>query len=200
MTPPKSHHDFCGSLCLLCLKKGPQLSTIKSGDGGRPRSHDYDSYIKNLWWSSYDSSDPNLPRMICMNCRLGLLNHSYPIENNPSPLPPRIEYEKLVLKAVTRQAVPCDCDICLKGRFTFEKVKPPPYYSFIPSPDQAIPQGRKRKSTPETRCNKCYQIIGKGIKHPCNRLNKQLALDELVKSSSETSKSKIIAGMCLVLN
>ena len=183
MTPRKSHHDFCGSLCLMCLKKGPQLRTIKSGDRGPPRSHDYDSYIKNLWWNSYDSSDTNLPRMICMNCRVGLINHSDPIDNNPSPLPPKIEYDKLVTKPVTRQAVQCDCDICLRGRFTFKEVNPPPNYSFIPPTDQAIPEDRKRKSTPETRCSKCYQIIGKGIKHPCNRLNKQIALDDLVKNT-----------------
>ena len=188
----KSHHDFCGSLCLMCLKKGPQLRTISSGTKGPVRTHDYPGYIKQLWWADYDCTDSRLPRMICMNCRLKLINHSdHP--DNPDPLPPRIKYEEIILRPDTRQSRPCDCDICLSGRFTFKEVEPVPACT-IKAAGEAKKVNRKRRRESANRCQKCHQIIGRGIKHPCTKSDEQINLDELVKNTSDKSKSKVLAG------
>ena len=193
----KSHDDFCGALCLMCLQKGPQLRTIQSGDRGPPRAHNYAGYIKQLWWEQYDSTDTKLPRVICMNCTLKLINHIDHLDNHPELLPLRIEYEKLMVKPQTRQAGSCDCDVCLTGRFTFKQVMKPPHASIVPPGQFAKAKFvEKRKLEPKTelRFTKCHQIVGKGIKHNCNRLNKQKGLDDLLRNVSAKSRSKVVAG------
>ena len=196
----KSHHDFCGALCLMCLKKGPQLRSITSGGGARGpvRTHDYAVYIKDMWWKDYDSTDIRVPRVLCMNCRLQLINHREPIDNNPDPLPPRIKYEDNVIRPVTRKALPCDCDICLRGRFTFKELNVVPKCSIITGGTKIV-RNKKTKRGQETvvvtRCSKCHQVIGRGIKHSCTRSNKQVNIDDLVRSASDKSRSKVLAGI-----
>ena len=161
------------------------------------RIHDYAGYIRNVWWADYDSTDTELPRMICMNCRLKLINHNDPIDNNPEPQPSRIKYELIVIRPETRQARQCDCDICLAGRFTFKEVTPLPVSRIMSGRKRPKHQKRKRDKETESvsRCTKCHQVIGRGIKHPCNRSNKQVNHDDLVRSTSDKSKSKVIAGI-----
>ena len=40
-------------------------------------------------------------------------------------------------------------------------------------------------------CRSCFQLIGKGIKHPCTKLAKQKNLAHIVQSTSPVTKGKV---------
>ena len=195
MPPERSHSDFCEKLCLICLRKGPGLRPIK-GSAGYSSKHDYISYIKLSWWQDYDPNNENLPNVLCLHCRVKLARINDPTNPDPPSLPPKILYENLVFKPQTRQTIKCDCEICLHGRFRWKELGENINLSVLPPPQNPRNLKRKRPApgSVENRCKTCLQIIGRGIRHTCNRTNKLLNLSELVRSSSKRTKSRVLSG------
>ena len=174
MPPERSHHEFCDKLCLVCLRKGPGLRTI-NGSAGSSSKHDYVDYIRQSWWPDFKPDDENLPRVLCLTCRLKLVKNNDPTNSNPPTLPPKLMYENLVFKPQTRMNLKCECEICLHGRFRWKELGRHSAFSVLPVP-QTPPKSIKRKRSPSptvvTRCKRCLQIVGKGIRHTCNRTSK----------------------------
>ena len=176
----------------MCLSKGSDLRPIQASDVSSSK-HDFVQYIRNSWWPEYDHKNEMLPNVLCMSCRLKLSKNNDNSELNPPSLPPRIMYENLVFKPSTRQNLKCSCEICLHGRFRWVELKEHGEFLVLPSPKNA------RKTTPkspkaETRCKKCFQVIGKGRRHICNKTNKLQNLSGIVKSASIRTKSRVISG------
>ena len=193
----RTHSEFCTKLCLLCLAKGPCLLPIKKPVNSTAK-HDLVSYIRSSWWPDYNPENDKLSRVICMNCRLKVIQHNNPTVVNPPPLPPKLMYEKIVFKPETRFNPQCDCDICLHGRFKFSNLGDPINCKVLPQP-QTGNYSRKgvkcsRKAGTERRCNKCLQVIGRGLRHACTRTKKLDNLAGLVKATSVKTKSRVIAG------
>ena len=195
----KTHAEFCNKLCLLCLAKGPCLLPIKRPANSTAK-HDLISYIRSSWWPEYDPDNEKLPRVICMNCRFKVIQHNNPTVVNPTPLPPKLMYENIVFKPETRFNPKCGCDICLHGRFKFSKLGDPIKCKVLPQPQtgnyRTGPKGVKcsRKAGTEKRCNKCLQVIGRGLRHACTKTKKMDNLTGLVKATSTRTKSRVIAG------
>ena len=197
MPPENSHSEFCDKLCLICLGKGPVLRPIKSKDCYSSK-HDYSKYIKSSWWPAYNPENEKLPRVLCMNCRVKLVKNNDTSNLNPPSLPPKIMYEKLVFKPNTRINMKCDCEICLHGRFRWKELGGHTAFSVLPQPtNPQVDKRRKRPLSPqkESRCKTCLQVIGRGIRHQCNRSNKLENLSEIVKSTSKRTKSRVISGV-----
>ena len=195
MPPERSHSDFCEKLCLICLGKGPVLRPIRPS-ACYSSKHDYVSYIRQTWWVEYNPEDEKLPSVLCLNCRVKLTKNNDPFNPNPPSLPPQIMYENLVFRPQTRLNMKCDCEICLHGRFRWKELGETASFTVLPPPQNRSNQKRKRTSSPliENRCKHCLQVIGRGIRHTCNRTNKLQTLSELVKCTSKRTKSKVISG------
>ena len=77
MPNAKSHEDFCGSICLCCLKKGSGLRIIAPVQGEHnaafKKQIDYETLLRKHFWSEYNTGNPDLPASICDNCRKKLV-------------------------------------------------------------------------------------------------------------------------------
>ena len=77
MPNAKSHEDFCGSICLCCLKKGSGLRIIAPVQGEHnaafKKQIDYETLLRKHFWSEYNTGNPDLPTSICDNCRKKLV-------------------------------------------------------------------------------------------------------------------------------
>ena len=75
---------------------------------------------------------------------------------------------------------------CLKGR---EGIN-----SKYQAPIVSVSTGKKAdlkvcgQDIEQSQCMYCFQTIGKGIRHPCTKLERQKNLSSLVRSTSPTTK------------
>ena len=110
-------------------------------------------------------------------------------------MPPLIKFEKLgPPPPTTRASVDscCNCHICSLARLNLN------YKSY--AENHSNPHGNPNynpKSPPGkavTICSKCFTEIGRGIPHPCVRSQKVSNISNLVKNTSEKSRSKVAAS------
>ena len=84
----------------------------------------------------------------------------------------------------------CECFVCLKGRKGIN--------SKYQTPIICVSTGKKEDlkicgpDIEHSQCMYCFQKIGKGIRHPCTKLERQKNLSSLVRSTSPTTKGEIL--------
>ena len=79
----------------------------------------------------------------------------------------------------------CECLVCLKGQKGINSKYQAPVMKKedlkICGPD-----------IEHSQCMYCFQKIGKGIRHPCTKLERQKNLSSLFRSTSPTTKGEIL--------
>ena len=82
----------------------------------------------------------------------------------------------------------CECFICVNGRTNGTKMAtPPPMVSCETNKDIGHIQNNVNFSATNENfvlCRSCFQLIGKGIKHPCTKLALQKNLAHIIQSTS----------------
>ena len=76
MPKAKSHQDFCGSLCLCCLRKTADLRQVRSSQQTNSlllKQINYEDLLYKHFWSDYNAGNPDLPSVICSSCRKKLV-------------------------------------------------------------------------------------------------------------------------------
>ena len=168
----KTHDENRSKVCLLCFQRDKNIRSAESPENLR-RIHEY-------FFENYDPSDLKLPIGICSCCNRKLLN----LENKklgkdkdkPLPeviLPDPVDFSKLKFPAsITRSRggdlQNCDCDICEIAReeiFKNPKLKGTKgFKTTLGRPRKDIP--RLPTPRPIKKCQRCDQVVGRGIPHP----------------------------------
>ena len=171
-----SHAQNRAKVCLLCFEKGSSMTVISGLVLNR---------VKNHFLTNYNPNDQKFPNGICARCRNLLINVDRPSDDakrvESSDLPDVVDFSKLQFPVITRSSgslslgelVNCTCDICKKatenavstpGRFAgpgqgrSHEVGRPPLHTVSRLPDRK----------PVTICQRCAQVVGRGIPHDPN--------------------------------
>ena len=171
--------------------------------------------ILEKFYPSFDINNPCFPRVICDSCRKTIYK-IHKDENLSHVLPVMPNYNDIILRketrAVTETSELCNCYICLKARS----------HATIPLnkkvgrgikkiPNSVITDGlvAAKESEPinpitptktpvnnKKNCAVCFQVIGKGIRHPCKvskaSSNVVRALDNFPDTVAEKVVSEIL--------
>ncbi|KAK6168742.1 hypothetical protein SNE40_019927 [Patella caerulea] len=166
---PLSHTDNRSKVCISCFQK---CSSMSSTDGEKILSRIRTSYISN-----YDPEDAQLPRAVCTRCR-NLLLKIEKGERDPQELREPFDFSKIVLPPPPTRLNPqpeytCSCAMCQVARGNPVNLGIGKSYTFPP-----FPLGRPSDPVASTSaeclpsprpifvCKRCWQPVGKGIKHP----------------------------------
>nr|XP_047134983.1 uncharacterized protein LOC124812416 [Hydra vulgaris] len=192
----KDHNEFLKCFCICCMKKSNDLRCIqtKCNKPGPKQAKNYENLIKRFFWENYSVENPDLPKMLCSNCRKNLVS----LEKTDSKrflFKARPKYEGLNTRVI--RGGKCECFICVNGRKNgTETATLPPMVSCETNADIDQSHSNLNLSTTNENlvlCRSCFQQIGKGIKHPCTKLAKQRNLMHIVQSTSPVTKEKVLS-------
>ena len=170
-TTALTHDQNRSKVCLICFQKGKK-DTIRSTESPQNLKK-----IQEFFMENYDPSDLKLPAGLCACCKTKLdrmeIKKSGKDKDKPLPeviLPDPVDFTKLVFPpTITRSRggdlSPCSCDICeiaTQTPFTSPTFKKRPHT--LGRPKKLLPTLPAAK--PITICQRCRQVIGKGISHP----------------------------------
>ena len=199
-----SHYENRKKICAPCGKK---ISFGKIDPNKFLINKKTENLIKKFIKNDFNIEDSKFPLSICRTCYLTLLDCEKGLDNRPLQDFPN--YEDILLPKETRFFKnTCNCFICITARFkghiktmkgkghkrNLKKVilkSNGLYGNGSLQPDQRIDS----KVTNEKRtcqlpiCNKCFQIVGKGIFHPCNNAKENLM--KLVEMLPESNQQQI---------
>ena len=115
-------------------------------------------------------------------------------------MPPLLDYQNLGPPGPKTRATAsdsCNCQVCLIARQNLD------YAAYAAS--QSNPVGAppvNPKSPPQKTlavCSKCWGAVGKGIPHDCQKSSKVENITNIVKSTSEKSRSKVTSSSLKVI-
>ena len=191
---PQTHAQNRAKVCLLCFQKGSSMTQISTGlTLTRVQSH---------FLTNYNPLDMQMPNGICGRCRV-MLGKVDKKEIGSEKLPDPVDFSKLEMPVTTRSSVEntnCSCSICKiatswvgSDAAKFGKGIPPHKHG---NPGFQIPQ-RLPARKPIKVCERCRQVIGKGIPHPdpCTLTDRRLNLHEL---SLEDPKGRELEATAVV--
>ena len=172
-------HDECRSLvCLLCLQKGSSMRTIIATARNSSEPSENLRRVRQHFLETYDVQNQRYPNGLCARCRK-LLEDVDKGKIESSTLPNPNDYSKLDFKGLTARYIDplktdCSCPICeiardhpgVKGHNPHEE------------PFQAGRPIEKEIPKPQKKCPVCNQVIGRGIPHKCNLVNKRKSLEK----------------------
>ena len=171
-----SHAQNRAKVCLLCFEKGSSMTVISGLVLNRGKNH---------FLTNYNPNDQKFPNGICTRCRNLLTNVDRPSDDakrvESSALPDVVDFPKLQFPVITRSSgslslgelVNCTCDIC---KIATENAVTAPDRFAGPGQGRAHEAGRPPIPTvsrlpdrkPVTICQRCAQVVGRGIPHDPN--------------------------------
>ena len=189
MPKAMTHDEGRGLICVFDFKK-----IIPKESGRIITETNYAKRIRQFWQEDYNPNDPYFANGICAPHRNLLLE----IENKNKPasdLPPPIDYSLLKFPAITRSSGVtdiknlrnCDCDICVIARDNPGKKG----HAYGGSNQGRYPNVKNIEvAKPFKICHKCWQVIGRGIRHPqpCSKADRSTNMAEVVNSDEKAAE------------
>ncbi len=158
----KTHAQNRACVCIVCFEKGSDVRKCTEININR---------VRQFVLEDFDTSNPKLPSGLCARCRK-LLEKVEKQEIGVEVIPDWVDFSKLEFPVITRssgvysieQLVHCNCSICLitKNPVGTKSNRKSPYKAGRPItsiPTLPLPK-------PVKLCQRCFSVIGKGIKHP----------------------------------
>lgn len=180
MPLPRTHDQNRAALCMICLNKAKNLTTITT------RIH---QLIQQYCMTGYDTSDDRLPTSICGTCRLALLQ----CEKSNHALPPTMFDHSLIALQPRTRSGSCSCKVCeiasaninIGAVVTGVKKNP----RGRPSVAGMTSESSSRKAI--KICIHCLANIGPGIPHPCFKSSRAENVQVLARLSSPRCMEKV---------
>ena len=185
MPPSRTHNENRALVCLVCFQKGASMGNIVGVTHSR---------IIKYFMEDFDPSDLKLPNGICSHCRIILLKLE---KGEPAALNDPIDFSKLTFPVLTRKYESvcdlgdlrdCPCSICIiarknPGQINHEfggKKKQGPFPLGRPPVENV---NRLPSPKPIKICNRCKNVLGKGISHPqpCGLVERRASLENIYK-------------------
>lgn len=166
----KTHGQLRSMVCLVCFQKRSDIWIITGGV--------VLERIRTSFMTNYDPEDQYVPNGLCGRCRK-ILERIAGGSADADSLPNPVDFGALDFPALTRSSgapkeqqdlTNCPCGICSVATVHAGKIGHPDFRKgSIPRGPQPKP-GPKRLATPRPIkvCQRCRQVIGRGIFHPSN--------------------------------
>ncbi|XP_065677468.1 uncharacterized protein LOC136092824 [Hydra vulgaris] len=163
----KDYNEFLKCFCICSMKKSNDLRCIqtKCNKPGPKQAKNYENLIKRFFWENYSVENPDLPKMLCSNCRKNLVS----LEKTDSKrflFKARPKYEGLNTRVI--RGGKCECFICVNGRKNgTETATLPPMVSCETNADIDQSHSNLNLSTTNENlvlCRSCFQIKRKNRK------------------------------------
>ena len=175
MPKQQSHAQNRAKVCLLCFQKGSSMTVISGTVLTRIQVH---------FLTSYNSNDQKFPNGICTRCRKLMTSVDRPSGDpqriESSALPDVVDFSKLQFPVMTRSSgslslgelLNCTCDICkiaTENAVTAHRFTGNNNTSVHEIGRPRIPAvSRLPDRKPVTICQRCVQVVGRGIPHNPN--------------------------------
>lgn len=160
----RSHEDSRSVICILCFSKSLN---------GRKMSNNVINLIKKVY-IDFDIYNPKYPMAICDGCRKKLVS-------NPENLS-IVNYDHLNTEPTSDKN--CDCVICQTARLNN---KVPNRLS-----TKKVAVHKSKNADYLLVCGKCFNRIGKGVKHCCTKREKIFNIIEHAQSIESQVASRCI--------
>jgi len=99
----KSHDECRKTVCILCFRKCKEELTRQIQEK-----------VSKVFKREFDFQSPSVPTGICTTCRMKVFR--WEKQETASNIPVLQDFNKIVVKTLTRTSSVCDCLICKIGR------------------------------------------------------------------------------------
>lgn len=188
----------CGHKCKESKKGWPLITDTLAKD------------IKLVLNESFNLEDDHFPLSLCINCKVAISNYK---KKGNGKIPKMPNFQEMILPKKTRSDIVCFCYICLTGSNVGRPLKfvggPGErkqeifitaanglYGAQSSRPDLSPPGSsseKQKRASSLTICNRCRQVIGKGISHPqnCKVASSSVNIYQQVKELPERQQEQV---------